>query len=191
MKGLVGENGQGDVSAALARLNFGIEDLNRQLKGEVRTPPSPLRSRCATTGSRCFTQVTKHHSSLLLQAASLGGLDNDLSEVRRGLAEVEGGVTRCARPSLLASFRTAADLVESHTGSSARSPLLTSPSHPRSCSSLACAAPPRSPAVLSASWSSPDDSRHRWPKSMARRRRLSTRVRGRANDERGPWRRRR
>ncbi|GAA5944607.1 hypothetical protein JCM3775_005849 [Rhodotorula graminis] len=75
MKGLVGENGQGDVSAALARLNFGIEDLNRQLKGEV----------------------TKHHSSLLLQAASLGGLDNDLSEVRRGLAEVEGGVTRLQR----------------------------------------------------------------------------------------------
>lgn len=36
MKGLVGENGQGDVSAALARLNFGVEDLNRQLKGEVR-----------------------------------------------------------------------------------------------------------------------------------------------------------
>ncbi|KPV71638.1 uncharacterized protein RHOBADRAFT_19205 [Rhodotorula graminis WP1] len=75
MKGLVGENGLGDVSAALARLNFGIEDLNRQLKGEV----------------------TKHHSSLLLQAASLGGLDNDLSEVRRGLAEVEGGVTRLQR----------------------------------------------------------------------------------------------
>ncbi|GAA5999182.1 uncharacterized protein JCM10292_001650 [Rhodotorula paludigena] len=75
MKGLVGENGTGDVSAALARLNFGVEDLNRQLKAEV----------------------TKHHSSLLLQAASLGGLDNDLSEVRRGLAEVEGGVTRLKR----------------------------------------------------------------------------------------------
>lgn len=26
----------GDVSAALARLNFGVEDLNRQLKAEVR-----------------------------------------------------------------------------------------------------------------------------------------------------------
>ncbi|BGP41947.1 hypothetical protein JCM10449v2_005944 [Rhodotorula kratochvilovae] len=75
MKGLVGENGQGDVSAALARLNFSVEDLNRQLKAEV----------------------TKHHSSLLLQAASLGGLDGDLSEVRRGLAEVEGGVTRLKR----------------------------------------------------------------------------------------------
>ncbi|GAA5842073.1 hypothetical protein JCM11251_002004 [Rhodosporidiobolus azoricus] len=75
MKGLIGENGQGDVSAALARLNFGVEDLNRQLKGEV----------------------TKHHSSLLLQAASLGGLDGDLTEVRRGLAEVEGGVSRLKR----------------------------------------------------------------------------------------------
>ncbi|BGP18331.1 hypothetical protein JCM10213_008504 [Rhodosporidiobolus nylandii] len=75
MKGLVGENGTGDVSAALARLNFGVEDLNRQLKSEV----------------------TKHHSSLLLQAASLGGLDGDLAEVRRGLAEVEGGVSRLKR----------------------------------------------------------------------------------------------
>ncbi|GEM10348.1 componentof oligomeric golgi complex 5 [Rhodotorula toruloides] len=75
MKGLVGENGTGDVSAALARLNFGVEDLNRQLKAEV----------------------TKNHSSLLLQAASLGGLDGDLAEVRRGLAEVEGGVTRLKR----------------------------------------------------------------------------------------------
>lgn len=27
--------GSGDVSAALARLNFGVEDLTRQLKGEV------------------------------------------------------------------------------------------------------------------------------------------------------------
>ncbi|CEQ40042.1 SPOSA6832_01618, partial [Sporobolomyces salmonicolor] len=75
MKGLVGENGTGDVSAALARLNFGVEDLNRQLKGEI----------------------TKHHSSLLLQAASLGGMEGDLSEVRRGLAEVEGGVSRLKR----------------------------------------------------------------------------------------------
>ncbi|GAA5877371.1 hypothetical protein JCM8547_003010 [Rhodosporidiobolus lusitaniae] len=75
MKGLVGEGGTGDVSAALARLNFGVEDLNRQLKGEV----------------------IKHHSSLLLQAASLGGLDGDLTEVRRGLAEVEGGVSRLKR----------------------------------------------------------------------------------------------
>ena len=38
MKGLIGNGpagGGGDVSAALARLNFGVEDLNRQLKGEV------------------------------------------------------------------------------------------------------------------------------------------------------------
>lgn len=43
MKGLLetGEDGlsrdeSGDVGAALARLNFGVEDLNRQLKLEVR-----------------------------------------------------------------------------------------------------------------------------------------------------------
>ncbi|KAK4050211.1 hypothetical protein OIO90_005193 [Microbotryomycetes sp. JL221] len=60
-----------DVSQALARLNFGVEDLNRQLKHEI----------------------TKHHSSLLLQAASLGGLENDLGEVRDKLAQVETGVS--------------------------------------------------------------------------------------------------
>ncbi|GAA5937757.1 uncharacterized protein JCM15063_002108 [Sporobolomyces koalae] len=75
MKGLTGENGTGDVSAALARLNFGVEDLNRQLKSEI----------------------TKHHSSLLLQAASLGGMDGDLAEVKRGLSEVEAGVSRLHR----------------------------------------------------------------------------------------------
>ncbi|GAA5826357.1 hypothetical protein JCM5353_004728 [Sporobolomyces roseus] len=82
MKGLLNGNGNGnngggggDVSAALARLNFGVEDLNRQLKGEI----------------------TKHHGSLLLQAASLGGIEGDLGEVRRGLKEVEGGVSRLKR----------------------------------------------------------------------------------------------
>lgn len=92
MKGLVGENGTGDVSAALARLNFGVEDLNRQLKAEVRRL-AILPGALSLTGLS-FAQVTKNHSSLLLQAASLGGLDGDLAEVRRGLAEVEGGVTR-------------------------------------------------------------------------------------------------
>ncbi|KAL8280428.1 hypothetical protein RQP46_007076 [Phenoliferia psychrophenolica] len=65
----------GSGSGGEAMLNFGVEDLNRQLKAEI----------------------TKHHSSLLLQAASLGGLEGDLSEVRRGLAEVEAGVTRLRR----------------------------------------------------------------------------------------------
>ncbi|ORY73872.1 Golgi transport complex subunit 5-domain-containing protein [Leucosporidium creatinivorum] len=71
MKGLGAGDQGGDVSAALARLNFGVEDLNRQLKQEI----------------------TKHHSSLLLQAASLGGLGADLTEVREKLAQVEGGVS--------------------------------------------------------------------------------------------------
>ncbi|SCV73732.1 BQ2448_6162 [Microbotryum intermedium] len=62
----------GGVGGALAHLSFGVEELNRQLKAEI----------------------TKHHSSLLLQAASLGGLEGDLKEVRHGLKEVEAGVTR-------------------------------------------------------------------------------------------------
>ncbi|SGY26040.1 BQ5605_C018g08693 [Microbotryum silenes-dioicae] len=65
----------GGVGGALAHLSFGVEELNRQLKAEI----------------------TKHHSSLLLQAASLGGLEGDLKEVRHGLKEVEAGVTRLRR----------------------------------------------------------------------------------------------
>ncbi|KAM0790242.1 hypothetical protein ACM66B_005551 [Microbotryomycetes sp. NB124-2] len=72
LKGLgSADGGPVDVSQALAKLNFGVEDLNRQLKQEI----------------------TRHHSSLLLQAASLGGLESDLAEVRHKLAQVEGGVT--------------------------------------------------------------------------------------------------
>lgn len=97
MKGLggTGEDG-GDVSAALARLNFGVEDLSRQLKGEVRVVSRSLGWSCGADGRA--VQITKHHSELLLQAASLGGLDGDLGAVRRGLAEVEGGVARFVPP---------------------------------------------------------------------------------------------
>ncbi|GAA5988884.1 hypothetical protein JCM5350_000996 [Sporobolomyces pararoseus] len=62
----------GDVSTALSKLNFGIEDLNRQLKQEI----------------------FKNHESLLLQVGSLSSISTDLSEVRRGLKEVEGNVEK-------------------------------------------------------------------------------------------------
>jgi hypothetical protein len=68
MKGLP----EGDVSAALSRLNFGIEDLNRQLKSEI----------------------TKHHSSLLLQCATVNTLSSDLQEVKKGLIKIEQNVLK-------------------------------------------------------------------------------------------------
>ena len=43
-----------------------------------------------------ISQITQHHSALLLQAASVGSLEGDLAEVRHGLLEVEGSVTRSA-----------------------------------------------------------------------------------------------
>lgn len=193
MKGLVGENGQGDVSAALARLNFGIEDLNRQLKGEVRPrSPPPLAPPGRELTPFSLAQVTKHHSSLLLQAASLGGLDNDLSEVRRGLAEVEGGVTRCV-PVRLTPLSTRRADSRIPPGFNARSPRRTNPSPRHSSSSPASAAPPRSPAAPSASWSSRDGSRRRWPRSMELRRRKARRrgASGSASGERGQWQKRR
>lgn len=62
----------GDVTAALAKLNFGIEDLNRQIRHEV----------------------TSHHPALLNKAASISSLEDALRSVRKGLGEVEGSVAR-------------------------------------------------------------------------------------------------
>lgn len=66
------ESQTADVNSSLSKLNFGVENITRELK----------------------SVIGEHHSELLLQAASLGGLGEDLTEVRRGLAEVENGVAR-------------------------------------------------------------------------------------------------
>ena len=62
----------GDVTAALAKLNFGIEDLNRQIRAEVTT----------------------HHPALLNKAASISSLEDALQSVRKGLGDVEASVAR-------------------------------------------------------------------------------------------------
>lgn len=47
--------------------------------------------------------VSKHHNALLAQAASVSSLSGDLSELRRGVSEVEGGVQRSVSRSLKAT----------------------------------------------------------------------------------------
>lgn len=64
MKSLnMGNEGSGDVSAALARLNFGVEDLTRQLKGEVsfsccRWSVVVLIQPTGESGGRLFTSFS-------------------------------------------------------------------------------------------------------------------------------------
>ncbi|GAA5878911.1 hypothetical protein JCM3774_004367 [Rhodotorula dairenensis] len=60
------------ASTALAKLNYGVQDLGHQLR-----------------------QLVHHnHPALILQAASLTSLSSDLEEVKRGLADVQQSVTR-------------------------------------------------------------------------------------------------
>jgi hypothetical protein len=168
MKGLGTGDHQGeggDVSAALARLNFGVQDLNRQLKQEVRVdmsfPTAPLELITSVT-----LQITKHHSSLLLQAASLGGLGSDLTEVRDKLAQVEGGVSKCV-PSLSFELRTAsANARAISTVSARRSPSPMPPSPPPSPSSPDSDALHPSLDALLASPSSLAGSKGRWQRLM-------------------------
>lgn len=67
--------GSGDVSAALAKLSSALDGLNRQLRSEINT----------------------HHAALLIQAGSVSVLQDNLSQVRTGLSQVEGSVERLQR----------------------------------------------------------------------------------------------
>jgi hypothetical protein len=64
--------GSGDVSAALSKLSFAVDDLNKQLRGEINT----------------------HHAALLVQAGSVSSLEDNLRQIRGGLEEVESSVDR-------------------------------------------------------------------------------------------------
>ena len=67
--------GSGDVSTALSKLSFAVDDLNKQLRGEINT----------------------HHSALLVQAGSVSSLEDNLRQIRGGLEEVESSVDRLRR----------------------------------------------------------------------------------------------
>ncbi|GAA5957719.1 hypothetical protein JCM3765_003744 [Sporobolomyces pararoseus] len=62
----------GDVSTALSKLNFGIEDLNRQLKIEI----------------------FKNHELLLLQVSNLSSISKDLLELKITLQKIESNVEK-------------------------------------------------------------------------------------------------
>lgn len=68
-------SGPGDVSAALSKLSFAVDDLNKQLRSEINT----------------------HHSALLVQAGSVSSLEENLRQIRGGLDEVESSADRLRR----------------------------------------------------------------------------------------------
>lgn len=68
-------SGPGDVSAALSKLSFAVDDLNKQLRSEINT----------------------HHSALLIQAGSVSSLEENLRQIRGGLDEVESSADRLRR----------------------------------------------------------------------------------------------
>lgn len=63
-----------EISVFLAKLSFGIDDVNRQLKNVINV----------------------HHEKLLEQAASVNQLEGTLGAVKNGLKDIDGSVTRPA-----------------------------------------------------------------------------------------------
>lgn len=61
-----------EISVALAKLSFGIDDVNRQLKSVINV----------------------HHEALLEQAAGVGQLETSVEHVQKGLKDISGSVTR-------------------------------------------------------------------------------------------------
>lgn len=68
-------SGPGDVTAALSKLSYAADDLNKQLRSEINT----------------------HHSALLVQAGSVSSLEENLRQIRGGLDEVESSADRLRR----------------------------------------------------------------------------------------------
>lgn len=64
--------GKDDVGTALAKLNFGIDDVAQQLKA----------------------LVSEHHHALLAQAAGIGDLEGSISSVKTGLDEVTNSLEK-------------------------------------------------------------------------------------------------
>ncbi|KZT26804.1 hypothetical protein NEOLEDRAFT_1177385 [Neolentinus lepideus HHB14362 ss-1] len=76
-----------DISVALSKLDFGIEDVSKQLKNVVTT----------------------HHEELLVQAAGVNELETSLTSVRGGLGELESSVEK-----LRLKIRTPYQSLQSH-----------------------------------------------------------------------------
>ncbi|CAG7854281.1 Conserved oligomeric Golgi complex subunit 5 Short=COG complex subunit 5; AltName: Full=Component of oligomeric Golgi complex 5 [Serendipita indica DSM 11827] len=70
--GLIEGGNKEEISVALAKLSFGIDDVNRQLKNVINA----------------------HHEGLLSRAASVNQLEGNLLQVNAGLKDISGSVNR-------------------------------------------------------------------------------------------------
>ena len=78
-----------DISVAIAKLNYGIDDVSKQIKNVVRFL---LWKLFAVNES---IQVTAHHEDLLEQAAGVGEFSGSLQAVREGLDSLDVSVEKC------------------------------------------------------------------------------------------------
>jgi len=85
------EGAKEDISVALAKLSFGIEDVSKQLKTVVRCVASV---ECSFIGLTSSSQVNVHHEALLNQAASIQKLQGSLHSVKGGLSDIGGSVEK-------------------------------------------------------------------------------------------------
>ena len=79
-----------DISVAIAKLNYGIDDVSKQIKNVVRRPVCRCNSRLKNL------KVTAHHEDLLEQAAGVGELSGSLQTVREGLDALDSSLEKCA-----------------------------------------------------------------------------------------------
>jgi len=81
-----------DISMALSKLNYGIDDVDKQIRTLVRSILLSCRLLCI---SHHYAKVTVHHEDLLQQASEANALEGSLDGVKARLTEVEGGVEKC------------------------------------------------------------------------------------------------
>jgi len=81
-----------DISMALSKLNYGIDDVDKQIRTLVRSILLSCYFLCILN---CYAQVTVHHEDLLQQASEANALEGSLDGVKARLTEVEGGVEKC------------------------------------------------------------------------------------------------
>jgi len=78
-----------DISVAISKLSFGIEDVSKQIRHLVLYsspfPVYPINSK---------VEVTAHHEELLIQASNANALSGTLVSVRAGLNDLENSVEK-------------------------------------------------------------------------------------------------
>lgn len=79
-----------DISVAISKLTFGIDDVSKQIKNLVGLFASRV---CSAADP---LQVTAHHEDLLQQAANAHNMGGSLTSIRQGLTDLDGSAEKYA-----------------------------------------------------------------------------------------------